>query len=231
VVAEKNPPQRPVDISRFGRKGWPVSKNSLALIAVSCISPGGDVKPNDIVDLEVVSRFDLSGYGKVVLVRGRLSDDFPMSVSKDFCLLFSYNKPEVFLLWLANARVIHRCSSDSLSFVGGTEYTRERRGWFKCFAVIGGRLSSVFVSDEMTSNYSLGNSTDGCFNYLGGDLELRNSDANGDGCSDLIFIGMKRIYCTDEFLVDSDKPIREEPVRLVYLYTGLADIGKAYVRK
>jgi hypothetical protein len=220
----------PIDVQKVIPTDWAKSKKSLVKVVGYCLYPSDPYTDEDVANVHIVRRFNLYGYGPVALVQGNLTDRFPISMPEGFCVLLSEQKKEAFVLWVDNARVIRCCSSDTSDFIGGTEVVVRRLGWFKCFFVADGRLKCMFTSQEPTSNYSWGNTTDGCANYVGGDLVLRNYDVDGDGYEDLEFSGIKRVYCTEDRLVDSDKPIRLEKIKFVYLYSRSVESKGLYIK-
>jgi|GEM_PF-4216377 len=45
----------------------------------------------------------------------------------------------------------------------------------------------------------------------------------------LEFSGIKRIYCTDDYLVDSEEPIKAEKVSFVYVHKRMPDGTETYI--
>jgi hypothetical protein len=224
-------PHRPVHIDLIGSGKWLRYKESLKVIAGIALSPDEPRPPEDIVDVHIRSDINLVGYGHVTLVEGMTIEGIQTAIPGEFCLLLSREKSEAFAVYLAKVRTIRRRVGDTAVFIGGMEYTNRRNGVFEYFGVVDGLLQSAFFTDMNICARSDGQTSDGCFNYVGGELALRNYDADGDGFLDIVLTGLKRIYCTEQNFYDTDKLMQLERVKILYLYRGyLGPTPDNYIR-
>ena len=224
-------PHAPVYIGMIGSGGWMESKDSLKVIAGIALSPDEPRPPEDIVDVHAISDINLVGYGHMTLVEGMAIEGVQTAIPGDFCLLLSRENSEAFAVELAHVRTIRRRADDTAVFIGGMEYTNRRNGLFEYFGVDDGLLQSKFFTDMNMGGHSDGWTSDGCFNYKGGELTLSNYDADGDGFLDIVLSGLKRIYCTPQNFYDSDKVMQLERVKILYLYReNLGPSATPYIR-
>lgn len=165
----------------------------------------GTITPEEIDTMQKVKVSE-----HITFIRGRLNNNLPEVIDKDFIVILLDRK--AIINSLAFAEILNQPNTNPL-LVGGVHYYRGL-GHYYVYELHGKGFKKIFKSDAVVYNTSLG-----CESYENGLLHVVFRDINEDGENDLTFEGLKNYYCEEnDSYRTSEIIVRTEKVIYQYLY-------------